>query len=165
LSAGRGAKEGLLKKYLVKLTSPERAKLESLIRGGKTSVRRVKRALVLLAVDDGDKDEVVAARARVSTGTVSRVRQRFAEEGLDAALSERPRPGKSRLLDGRQDAHLIALACSQAPEGRAKWTVRLLADKLVELDLIDGISHQTVWRALKRGTSSLGSESSGALPQ
>jgi len=154
-----------LKKYLVKLTPDERASLESLIGKGKASVRKVKRALVLLAVDDGDKDEVIAGKARVSAGTVARIRQRFAEEGLQAALSERPRPGKARLLDGRQEAHLIALACSQAPAGRAKWTLRLLADRLVELDLIEDVSHQTVWRALKRGTSGPGSANSGALPR
>jgi len=96
-----------LKKYLVKLAPDERAKLESLIRGGRASVRRVKRALVLLAVDDGDKDEVVAGKARVSAGTVGRIRQRFVEEGLEAALSERSRPGKAPLLDGPQEAHLL----------------------------------------------------------
>jgi len=154
-----------LKKYLVKLTTDERAELESLTRKGIASVRRVKRALVLLAADDGDKDEVIADKTRVSAGTVARIRERFAEEGLQAALSERPRPGKARLLDGRQEAHLIALACSEAPAGHAKWTLRLLAGRLVELDVIEDISHQTVWRALKKGTSSPGSASSGASPQ
>jgi transposase len=141
-----------LKKYLVKLTPDERVELESLIRKGRASVRRVKRALVLLAVDDGDKDEVIAGKARLSTSTIARIRERFAEEGLQVALSERPRPGKARLLDGRQEALLLALACSAAPAGYAKWTLRLLAGRLVELDLIEEISHQTVWRALKRGT-------------
>ena len=154
-----------MKKYLVKLTPEERADLESFVRGGISSVRRLKRALILLAADDGDKDEVIADKVRVSTGTVSRLRQRFSNEGLDAALSERPRPGKAPLLDGPQKAHLLALACSPAPTGHAKWTVRLLADRLVELDLVEGVSHQTIWRVLKRGISSPGSASSGALPR
>ena len=154
-----------MKKYLVELAPNERAELESLIRGGRASVRRVKRALVLLAVDDGAKDEVIADKVRVSTGTIARIRQRFAEEGLEAALSERPRPGKPPLLDGPQEAHLLALACSPVPTGHAKWTVRLLADRLVELDLVEAVSHQTIWRVLKRGTSNLGSANSGALPR
>jgi len=155
-----------LKKYVVKLTPDERAELESLIRGGRASVRRVKRAFLLLAADDGDKDEVIAGKTRVSAGTVARIRQRFAGEGLQAALSERPRPGKARILDGRQEAYVIALACTKPPPaGHAKWTLRLLADRLVELNLIEDISHQTVWRALKRGTLSPGSASSGALPR
>ena len=101
----------------------------------------------------------------MSVGSVGRIRQRFVEEGLDAALSERPRPGKTPLLDGPQEAHLLALACSPVPAGHAKWTVRLLADRLVELDLVEAVSHQTIWRVLKKGTSNPGSASSGALPQ
>jgi transposase len=154
-----------LKKYLVNLSAGDRAELESLTRRGTASVRKVKRALVLLAVDDGEKDEVIAGRVRVSVGTVARIRQRFAEEGLEAALSERPRPGKAPLLDGPQEAHLLALACSPAPTGHAKWTVRLLADRLVELDLVEAVSHQTIWRVLKKGISNPGNASSGALPQ
>lgn len=154
-----------MKKYLVTLSPDERAELESLSRRGTASVRRVKRALVLLGVDDGDKDEVIAGRVRLSTGTVARIRRRFAEEGLVVALGERPRPGKAPLLDGPQEAHLLALACSPAPTGHAKWTVRLLADRLVQLDLVEAVSHQTIWRALKRGTSNPGSASSGALPR
>jgi transposase len=154
-----------LKKYLVKLTAEERAELEVLARKRTASVRQVKRALILLAADEAKKDEVIARQVQVSAGTVARVRQRFAEEGLKAALSERARPGKARLLDGRQEAHLIALTCSPAPAGHAKWTLRLLADRMVQLDVIEDISHQTVWRALKRGTSSPGSGNSGASPQ
>lgn len=160
--ARRGAKEELLKKYLVELTEDERAELVSLIRGGRESVRKVKRALVLLAVDDGDKDEVIAGKVRVSAGTVARIRQRFAEEGLQSALSERPRPGKAHMLDGRQEAYMFALACSEAPEGHAKWTLRLLANRLVELEIVESISHHTVARMLKRGSSNRGNASSGA---
>jgi len=163
--ARRGAKEERLKKYLVKLSQDERAELESRIRKGRESVRKVKRALVLLAVDDGDKDEVIAEKVRVSAGTVARIRRRFAEEGLQAALSERPRPGKAPMLDGRQEAYVIALACSEPPEGRAKWTLRLLANRLVELEIVEDISHHTVGRLLKRGNSNRGSASSGASPR
>ena len=160
--ARRGAKEELLKKYLVKLSEDERVEVESLIRRGKESVRKVKRALVLLAVDDGHKDEDIAANVRVHRTTVEHLRKRFAEEGLAAALGERPRPGKAPMLDGRQEAYVIALACSEPPEGRVRWTLRLLANRLVELEIVDGISHHTVGRLLKKGNSSPGSASSGA---
>jgi transposase len=160
--AWRGAKEELLKKYLVKLGQNERAELECLIRGGRESVRKVKRAFVLLAADDGHNDEYIAAQVRVHRTTVEHLRKRFAEEGLEVALNERPRPGKARVLDGRQEAYVIALACSEAPDGRVRWTLRLLADRLIELEIVDGISHHTVGRLLKRGNSSPGSASSGA---
>ena len=160
--ARRGAKEEALeKKYFVDLSPEERSQLESLTRVGKSSVRKVKRALVLLAVDDGDKDEVAAGKARVSVGTVERLRRRFAAEGLQAALSERPRSGKPAKFDGRQEAYVIALACSEPPEGRARWTLRLLANRLVELEVMDEVSHHTVGRVLKRGNLSLGGASNG----
>jgi transposase len=154
-----------LKKYVVNLTPTERANLEALTRKGTVRARQIKRALILLAVDEGEKDELVAAKVRVHPNTVARIRHRFAEEGLEKALSERARPGNPRRLDGRQEAYLIALACSDPPEGRDKWTMRLLAGRLVELDVIDGISHQTIMRTLKRGTSSPGNAESGASPQ
>lgn len=154
-----------MKKYLVELSPEQRAELESLIRGGKASVRKVKRALVLLATADGHKDEDIAARVRVHRTTVEHLRRRFVEEGLEAALNERPRPGNPRKLDGRQEAYVIALACSEPPEGRARWTLRLLANRLVELEVVDEISHHTVNRLLKRGSSNPGSASSGALPR
>jgi DNA-directed RNA polymerase subunit beta len=146
------------------LTPEERAELEALTRKGTASARRMKRALVLLAADDGDKDEAIAAKVRVHRTTVEHLRKRFVEEGVDAALSERPRPGKARLLDGRQEAHLIALACSAPPAGRARWTMQLLANRLVELKIVDSISDETVRRTLKGGRSCLGSASSGVLP-
>jgi transposase len=152
-------------KYLVKLSQEQRAELESLIRGGKASVRKVKRALVLLAVDDGHRDEDIAAQVRVHRTTIENLRKRFTEEGLEAALNERPRPGNPRKLDGRQEAYVIALACSDPPEGRVRWTLRLLANRLVELEVVNEISHKTVERVLKRGSSSPGGASSGALPR
>ncbi len=151
-----------MKKYVVELTPEERTDLEALARKGKVSARRMKRALVLLAAEDGATDEEIAAKVRVHRTTVEHIRQRFVEEGLDAALSERPRPGKARLLDGRQEAHLIALACSDPPVGRVSWTMQLLANRLVELGIVERISDETVRRTLKRGRSSPGSASSGA---
>lgn len=153
-----------MKKYIVKLAGEERADLLALTSKGKAGARRIKRALILLAVDDGAIDEEIAARVRVSTRSVERVRKRFVEESLEAALSERPRPGKALLLDGRQQAHLIALACSSPPQGRVQWTMQLLANKLVELGVVESISDETVRRALKRGSSSPGFTGSGASP-
>jgi len=140
-----------VKKYVVEPTLEERAELAALTRKGTLSARRMKRALVLLAADDGDKDEDIAKRARVHRTTVEGLRKRFVEEGLEASLGERPRPGKARLLGGKQEAHLVALACSAPPEGRAKWTMQLLADRLVELEIVESISDETVRRTLKRG--------------
>ena len=154
-----------MKKYVVELSQEERAELEALTRKGRASVRRLKRALILLATDDGDVDDEIAAKVRVHRTTVEEIRKRFVEEGLDAALSERHRPGKVPLLDGRQEAYLIALACSEAPAGRAEWTLKLLAGRLVELEIVESISRETVRRTLKRGTSSHGSARNGALPR
>jgi len=150
-----------LKKYLVHLTSEERTELLAVTRRGKASARRIKRALVLLAADDGDKDQQIAAKARVSLRTVEGLRRRFVEEGLEATLSDRPRPGKARLMDGHQEAYLIALTCSTPPPGRAQWTMQLLANRLVELKVVESISDETVRRTLKKGTSNLGSFESG----
>jgi transposase len=158
-----------LKKYIVELSADQRQELEALTSKGVASVRRVKRALILLAANtgdgDGDKDEVIAERVGVSAGTVARIRQRFVGEGLEAALSERPRSGKPRRFDGRQEAYTIALACSDPPAGHANWTLRLIAGRLVELDIVESISHHTVGRVLKKGASSPGSTRSGASPR
>ena len=150
-----------MKKYHVHLTTEERSELLTLTRKGKASARRIKRALVLLAADEGDQDHQIVEKARVSLRTVEALRRRCVEEGLEAALSERPRPGKARLLDGRQEAYLIALTCSTPPPGRAQWTMKLLADKLVELRVVESVSDETVRRILKKGTSNPGSFANG----
>ena len=152
-----------MKKYVIKLTPEERSALTALTSRGKASVRRVKRALVLLAADDGDKDAEIAGTVRVGVRSVERIRRRFVEEGLDAALSERPRPGKARLLNGRQEVYLIALTGSTPPAGRAQWSMQLLADRLVELKVVESISDETVRRTLKRGMSNPGSAGNGAF--
>jgi len=151
-----------LKKYVVQLTPEERSELAALTSRGKASARRIKRALILLAAADGDSDEAIAASVRVHPTTAEAIRKRFVEEGLAGALSEHPRPGKARLLDGRREAYLVALTCSTPPPGRTQWTMKLLADRLVELQMVESISDETVRRTLKRGTSSLGSVRSGA---
>ena len=149
---------------MVELTPDEREGVEGLTRKGTVSARRMKRALVLLAADEGNKDSQIAEKARVTVNTVERIRKRFVEEGLEAALSEHPRPGKERLLDGKQEAYLVALACSKPPNGRRSWTMQLLAGRLVELKIVESISDETVRRTLKKGRSSPGSARNGASP-
>ena len=116
-------------KYVVELAEEERVRLRSLLRGGKASVRMVTRARVLLKADEGYTDGAIAAALEVATATVGRIRKRLVEEGLEHALREQPRPGQRRKLSGKQEAHVIAVACSTPPEG----TLRLLAGKVVEL--------------------------------
>lgn len=140
-----------MKKDIVGLTPEERTELETLTRKGTCKARKLKRALVLLAADDGDPDAVIADKVRVHAVTVERIRRRCVEEGVAAALAERPRPGQARKLDGRQEAHLLALACSAPPAGQKRWTMQLLADKLVELRMVERISDETVRRVLKGG--------------
>ena len=143
------------KKYIVRLAPEERVRLESLIKKGKASAQRIQHANILLAVDadgPGTTDEVVAKALSCHVNTVRNVRQRLVEQGLDAALERKKqeRPSRERLLDGRGEARLIALACSKPPSGRTRWTLRLLADQLVELDVAPTISEQTVRRTLKK---------------
>jgi transposase len=145
-----------MKRYVVQLTPAERADREALTRKGTCRARTVKRALVLLAAADGRTDAVIAAQVRVSTATAERLRRRCVAAGVAAAVADRPRPGKARKLDGRQEAHLLALACTEPPAGRQSWTMQLLADKLVEQQLVEAISDETVRRVLKKGTSNRG---------
>ncbi len=148
------------KVYVVDLTPEERDELLALLKGGEARVRKTNRAriLLLLLADEGRTDqEVVAEALLTSVSTVERTRKRFVEGGLGRALEEAPRPGGERKLEGRQEeAHLVALACSDPPEGRQRWTMQLLADRLVEAGGVEGISDETVRRTLKRGTSSRG---------
>ena len=150
------------RKYRVDLTESEREQLLNIARRGKSSARKVKRSLIFCQADEGLYDLQIAQALLVGAATVSRVRRRFVEEGLDRALNERPRPGQRRKLDGKQEAHLVAVACSQAPAGHARWTLRLLADKVVELDFADSISPETVRQVLKKTNSSRGRRRSGA---
>ena len=138
------------KKYVVKLEPAEREQLLELTRKGENSVRKMKRAQILLKADEGWTDQDIIGALNTSRSTVERTRKRFVEGGLDKALNEDPRPGQRLKMDGKAQAHLVALACSEAPGGRAHWPLRLLADKLVVLDLVESISHEAVRQALKK---------------
>jgi len=149
------------KKYIIDLTRDERETLLQLIRKGKPSARKVTRARILLKASEGLTDAQIAAALNTGEATVERTRKRFVEEGL-GALNERPRPGARPKLKGKQAAHVIALACSQAPEGRRRWTLRLLDDFVGELGFTESFSREAVRRVLKKTKPSPGSTSSGA---
>lgn len=140
----------MAKKYHVRLTREERGELEQMLKKGMLAVRKLKRAQILLAADGGEKDEQIAAVLGVHVNTVERIRRRYVEGGMVNALNEQPRPGGRRKLDGEGEAVLVALACSDPPEGQAQWTMQLLADKLVEMQVVDSISDETVRLRLKK---------------
>ena len=144
------------KVYSVALTGDERTRLLELTKKGKVSARKLARAHILLSSHGGKTDAEIAETLHVCVSTVEGIRKRFAKEGLDAALNERPRPGAQPKLDGKQEAFLVALACSAAPAGREHWTMQLLADRLVQLEVVDSISDETVRQVLKKGTSNRG---------
>jgi transposase len=148
------------KKYPVILSEAQREQLKSLIAAGTAPARKLTHARILLKADQslegpGRVDEAIADAVETSQPTVARVSKRYFEEGLEAALNRRP-PNREyrRKLDGEQEARLIALACSEPPEGQARWSLRLLADRLVELEVVDEVSYQTVRRTLKKTPSS-----------
>jgi len=150
------------KKYIVTLTDEERRSLRALVSSGKGSARKLAHARILLKADSSKgapswNDATISEGLEVGTATVERVRKRFVEEGLEAALGRRkPRREYKRKLDGDDEAHLIALACSESPEGYARWTLRLLADRMVALEYVETLSKDTVRRVLKKTNSSLG---------
>ena len=135
-------------RYRVTLTPCERDELTGLLSGGKHPARRLKRAQILLAADAGVGDEDIAASVGVGGSTVYRTKRRFVEGNLDLALSEEPRPGAGRKLTGKEEALLVATACSNPPVGRARWTLDLLADALVRLTDHESLSRETVRRRL-----------------
>jgi transposase len=152
-----------MKKYKVTLTPDERQQLQKLITAGKASAKKLAHARILLKADAAEggpawSDSRIAKAIEVSIDTVARVRERFVEQGLEAALvrKKQDKPSRERVLDGRAEAKLIALACSAAPDGRESWTMQLLADKLVELKIVDSVSDETVRRVLKKTRSSRG---------
>jgi putative transposase len=153
-----------MKKYHVDLTAAERDELLRLSRSGKTSGRKLTRARILLKADEQLADEEIAEAVGTSVATIERTRQRFVEEGL-RALNERPRPGARPKLSAKGAAHVIAVACSPAPGGRKRWTLRLLADQTVELGLCSEFSHESVRRLLKKTCSNRGSPSNGVFQQ
>jgi DNA-binding transcriptional ArsR family regulator len=144
------------KKFPVILSEIERDELKRLIAAGTAPARKLTHARILLKADQGSEgpgwvDEMVAEAVEVSQPTISRVRKQYFEEGLEAAINRRP-PNREyhRKLDGHQEARLVALACSEPPEGQARWSLRLLADRMVELEVVDDLSYQTVRRTLKK---------------
>ncbi len=143
------------KKYLVDLSPEEGEELRQLIRRGKHSSRKVTRARILLLAGDDATDEQIVDSLKTGFATVERTRKRFVEEGLEC-LNERPRRGQAPKLTGKQAAHLVAIACSTPPEGFARWTLRLLADKVVELKFADSITRETVRQVLKKTNLNLG---------
>lgn len=153
------------KVYPVTLSDDQQAALWQMLRGGRHKARTLTRARILLLAHQGNGDKEIVAALGTSMSTVGRVRTRFAQHGLDAALHESPRPGGKRTLDGGQEAHLVALACSDPPHGRREWTMQLLADTLVTLGVVATISDETVRRTRKKGASNRGSTSSGACPR
>lgn len=138
------------KMYLINLSREERQALLEMTRKGEIKARKFKRAMILLKADEGLTDPQIMAALNVSRPCVERIRKRFVADGIERALNEDPRPGQKRKLDGRAEATLIATACSNAPEGHEHWTLRLLAGKLVQLGVVDAISHETVRRTLKK---------------
>lgn len=152
-----------MKRYIVRLSADERQALKKLLSGGRGSVRMYTRARILLKADQSGEgsawtDEQISDAFDIKVLTVQRVRKQLVEEGLESVLSrqeyqlEKPR----RKLDGDLEAHLVALACSKAPEGRLRWTLRLLADRFVELGFVENVSRETIRRTLKKTKLSLG---------
>src|SRR4030081_2852674 len=135
-------------RYRIELSQAERAELTALLSGGKHAARKLKRAQILLGADAGASEEDIATSVGVGGSTVYRPKRRFVLGNLEAALSEEPRPGASRKLSGKDEARLIATACSNPPAGRARWTLELLADELVRLTVHASVSRETVRRRL-----------------
>lgn len=144
------------KLYKVDLSQAEREELEGLTHKGQVAARKMKRAQILLRANEGWRDRDIAAALDTGVATVERTRRRFVEGGLARALNEDARPGQKRRLDGRAEAHLLALVCGKQPDSQARWSLRLLADKLVELEVVDSVSYETVRQTLKKMTSSPG---------
>ena len=146
-----------MKKYVVRLTSEERMTLQRLVSVGKAAARRILHARILLAADQGPegpawKDDQIAQGLSAHPRTIANVRQRLVEQGLEAAVDRKKqeRPSRGRKLDGKAEARLIAMRCGEPPEGRMRWTLHLLADKMVELKIVDSVSYETVRRVLKK---------------
>ena len=163
------AKEISVKKYVVRLSGDERQQLETLLRKGKSPARRLLKVRILLKADvseagEGWSDGRIIDALETSPSMVYRVRQQLVEEGLAAVLSrkQRARPAVAAIFDGEKEAKLIALACSKPPKGRARWTLRLLENKVVELGIVDRASDSTIWRTLKKTLSSRIAASAGS---
>lgn len=156
----------MVKSYIIALSEAEQQYLQDFTTTGKRGARQINHARILLKADvnqtgGGFCDSQIHEAIGVSVRTIERVRQRFVEEGLDAAIKQRSGSGRKRKMQGEQEAHLIALRCSKPPVGHARWTLRLLADQMVELGYIDELSHETVRGTLKKMHCSLGAKPAG----
>lgn len=151
----------MAKKYIVRLTEQERTQLEKLAFTGKVAAYKRQHAAILLKADvnapgGSCRDRTISDALSVSVRTVERVRERFVEEGLETALNRaEPKRVRSRVIDGETEAHLIALSCGEPPEGRSRWTLRLLGQTLVELGYVESVSHETVRQTLKKRSEAL----------
>ncbi len=156
----------MVKKYIVSLSEAERQELEQMVTTGKRAAYTINHARILLKADRNQangswSDQEIKDAFGMSIRTIERVRQRFVEEGLEAALKCRPGGGRKRKLDGEVEAHLIALRCSEVPKGKGRWTLRLLADQMVELNYVEQLSHESVRQALKKTNCNPGDKSAG----
>jgi len=156
----------MAKKYIVSLSAAERQSLEDIVNTGKRAAATINHARILLKADTeqasgGWRDQDIKAALDISIRTIERVRQRFVQEGLEATLKPRPGRGRKPKLDGEAEAHLVALRCSEPPEGRSRWTLRLLADRMVELEYHDELSHESVRQVLKKTNCNLGGNPAG----
>jgi len=138
------------RKNLVRLKQKEKELLKQLVSKGKERARKLTRCRILLLADEGMKDTRIIEALKVARNTVRQVRSRYIQKGLEASLNEQPRSGAPKKFSGRQKAKITAIACSEPPEGRSRWTLRLIADKIVELEITDSISYKTVERILKK---------------
>jgi transposase len=170
MEAIMAAKEISVKKYVVRLSGEEREQLEALIRKGKSPAQRLLKARILLKADASEagagwSDSRIIKALDTSVSTVYRVRKQLSEEGFEAVLCRKQRatPGVARIFDGEKEAKLIALACSKPPKGRARWTLRLLEKKVVELKIVDRASDSTIGRTLKKTFSSPTADSAGSF--
>ena len=143
------------KKNLVKLKPNDQKLLEQFITKGSQKARTITRAWILLMANDGKADTQIIEALGTARNTIRTVRYRYVNQGLEAALNEQPRPGAPDKFTGRNRAKITAIACSRPPEGRSRWTFRLIADTMVELNMVDNISHHTVQRVLKKTNLSL----------
>ena len=145
-----------MRKEILELSEAERQKLQEIVRKGKNKVRVITRARILLLSDDGRTDQQVADALQIGRATVERIRRRAVREGVETALVDRPRPGSEPKLNAKQEAQLVAIACSEPPPGQKRWTIRLLMEEVMQQKIIDSISFETVRRIVKKTMSSLG---------
>lgn len=151
--------------YAVKLSRKQREELVGLSSKGQVNVRVYKRARILILADEGKCDREITEAVGVSSPTIKRIRKAFVTKGLNAALDDAPRSGRPSIFDGKRRAKITALACTQAPEGYSQWSLRLLADKAVELKLVEDISHTQVAKILKKTNSRPTKNGNGVLPR